>query len=135
MRAEKDRTYPDSHSGMTSVQTLVPTMPNHVNAGRLSLEPFVDRTSHGPNRLFGMAAKGRIALGYDADLTIVDLKRHETINNDWIASRVGWTPYDGVTVTGWPVGRVVRGHNVMWQGEVTTPSIGQPMRFLEVLPN
>ena len=66
---------PASHSGMTGVQTLVPIMLDHVNAGRLTLERFVDLTSHGPQRLFGIRGKGRIAVGYDADLTIVDLKR------------------------------------------------------------
>ncbi len=133
-RSEKEHAYPDSHAGMTGVQTLVPTMLNHVNEGRLSLERFVDMTSAGPNRLFGIAGKGRIAVGYDADLTIVDLKRQETITNDWIVSRAGWTPYDGLTVTGWPVGTVVRGQRVMWQGELTTPGTGQPMRFQEALP-
>ena len=48
-----------------------------------------------PQRLFGIRGKGRIAVGYDADFTIVDLKRRETITNAWIASRCGWTPYDG----------------------------------------
>ncbi len=134
-REEKEHAYPDSHSGMTGVQTLVPTMLDHVNAGKLSLQRFVDMTSAGPNRLFGIVNKGRIAVGYDADLTIVDLRRRETITNDWIASRAGWTPYDGVTVTGWPVGTIVRGHIVMWQGEVTAPGKGQPIRFLEALPH
>ena len=132
-REEKDHPYPASHSGMTGVQTLVPIMLDHVNAGRMSLERFVDMTSHGPNRLFGIANKGRIAVGYDADLTLVDLQRRETIRNDWVKSRAGWTPYDGVTVTGWPVGTIVRGNTVMWQGELVTPSIGQPMRFLDAL--
>lgn len=133
-REEKDHPYPESHSGMTGVQTLVPIMLDHVNAGKLSLARFVDMTSAGPNRLFGIANKGRIAVGYDADFTIVDLKRRETITNDWVKSRAGWTPYDGVTVTGWPVGTVVRGKTVMWQGELVTASTGQPMRFLEALP-
>ena len=132
-REEKDHPYPQSHSGMTGVQTLVPIMLDHVNAGRMSLERFVDMSSHGPNRLFGIANKGRIAVGYDADLTVVDLKRRETITNAWVKSRAGWTPYDGVTVTGWPVGTIVRGNTVMWQGDLVTPSIGQPMRFLEAL--
>ena len=132
-REEKDHAYPASHSGMTGVQTLVPIMLDHINAGRMSLERFVDMTSHGPNRLFGIANKGRIAVGYDADLTVVDLKRRETITNEWVKSRAGWTPYDGVAVTGWPVGTIVRGNKVMWQGELVTPSVGQPMRFLEAL--
>ena len=66
---------------MTGVQTLVPVMLDHVNAGRLSLARFVDLTSDGPTRLFGIARKGRIAAGYDADLTVVDLKRSETITD------------------------------------------------------
>ena len=121
---EKAKPYPASPSGMPGVQTLVPVMLDHVAAGRLSLERFVDLTSAGPARLFGIAGKGRIAVGYDADLTIVDLKRRETITDGWIASRAGWTPYDGMTVTGWPVGTVVRGRRVMWEGELVTPSAG-----------
>ena len=130
-REEKDHPYPDSHSGMTGVQTLVPIMLDHVNAGRLSLERLVDLTSHGPQRLFNIRAKGRIAVGYDADFTIVDMKRRETITNSWIESRVGWTPYDGVKVTGWPVGTLVRGRKVMWDGEILGAAVGEPVKFLE----
>jgi dihydroorotase len=128
-REEKDHAYPASHSGMTGVQTLVPIMLDHVNAGRLSLARFVDLTSAGPQRLFGMRAKGRIALGYDADLTIVDMKRRETITNAQQQSRCGWTPYDGKTVTGWTVGTLVRGHLAMWQGQLAPSAHGQPVRF------
>ena len=126
---EKAKPYPDSPSGMTGVQTLVPLMLDHVNAGRLTLQRLVDLTSAGPARLFGVAGKGRVAVGYDADLTVVDLKRRETIRNAWIASRCGWTPYDGKEVVGWPVGTFVRGARVMWEGEIVTPSTGAPMRF------
>ncbi|WP_089174201.1 dihydroorotase [Bosea sp. AS-1] len=131
---EKHHPYPASHSGMPGVQTLVPIMLDHVNAGRLTLERFVDLSSAGPQRIFGLEGKGRIAVGYDADFTIVDLKRRETITKEWSASKCGWTPYDGVTVTGWPVGTFVRGLKVMWEGELTTPSQGEPARFLEALP-
>jgi dihydroorotase len=131
---EKAKPYPNSPSGMTGVQTLVPMMLDHVNAGRLSLERFVDMTSAGPMRLFGIACKGRIASGYDADFTIVDLKRRETIRNEWIKSKCGWTPYDGVSVTGWPVGTIVRGHRVMWEGELVAPARGEAVRFHETLP-
>ncbi|MGB5085868.1 MAG: dihydroorotase, partial [Methylocystis silviterrae] len=126
---EKAKPYPNSPSGMTGVQTLVPLLLDHVNAGRLTLQRFVDLTSAGPARLFGIAGKGRVAVGYDADLTIVDMKRRETIRNSWIASRVGWTPYDGKEVVGWPVGTFVRGAKVMWEGELVTSSCGASMRF------
>ncbi|MBN9062782.1 MAG: dihydroorotase [Rhizobiales bacterium] len=132
-REEKEHGYPDTHSGMTGVQTLVPIMLDHVNAGRMTLERFVDMTSAGPQRLFNIAGKGRIAVGYDADLTIVDMKRRETIRNEWIGSRCGWTPYDGVDVTGWPVGTVVRGRRVMWEAEILAPSCGRAVRFAETL--
>ena len=132
---EKAKPYPASPSGMPGVQTLVPVMLDHVNAGRLSLARFVDMTSAGPQRLFGIANKGRIAVGYDADFTVVDLKRKETITNKWIGSRCGWTPYDGMQVTGWPVGTLVRGKRVMWEGEITAPGKGEAVRFLETLPS
>ncbi|RUU42823.1 dihydroorotase [Mesorhizobium sp. M6A.T.Ce.TU.002.03.1.1] len=131
--AEKAKPYPASPSGMTGVQTLVPIMLDHVNAGRLTLQRFVDLSSHGPQRIFGMARKGRIAAGYDADFTIVDLKRRETITNAQAGSKAGWTPYDGRKVTGWPVGTVVRGRRVMWEGEIVTPSQGRAVEFSEAL--
>ncbi len=128
---EKVQPYPASPSGMTGVQTLVPIMLDHVNAGRLSLERFVDLTSHGPQRLFGITGKGRVAAGYDADLTIVDLAARRTIDDDWIESKSGWTPFAGRKVTGWPVGTLVRGHRVMWQGEIARKALGAPVRFDE----
>ncbi|HWK38212.1 MAG TPA: dihydroorotase [Hyphomicrobium sp.] len=130
-REEKDHPYPKSHSGMTGVQTLVPIMLDHVNAGRLTLERFVDLTSHGPQRLFGIRGKGRIAVGYDADFTVVDMKREETITHAQVASRAGWTPYDGVRVKGWPIGTFVRGRRVMWEGEIEGEANGAPVGFLE----
>ncbi|CAN7298785.1 dihydroorotase [Aminobacter sp. LjRoot7] len=131
--AEKAKPYPSSPSGMTGVQTLVPIMLDHVNSGRLSLERFVDLSSHGPNRIFGMARKGRIAAGYDADFTVVDMKRKETITNAQAGSKAGWTPYDGKQVTGWPVGTIVRGIRVMWEAEITTPSQGRAVEFSEAV--
>ncbi len=130
---EKSKTYPQTPSGMTGVQTLVPLMLDHVNAGRLTLLRLVDLTSAGPARLFGIARKGRIAVGYDADLTVVDLKRRETITNRWIKSRAGWTPYDGLEVNGWPMGTFVRGTRVMWDGETSVPARGEAVRFLDTL--
>ncbi|TGT68519.1 dihydroorotase [bacterium M00.F.Ca.ET.159.01.1.1] len=132
--AEKAKPYPASPSGMTGVQTLVPIMLDHVNAGRLTLQRFVDLSSHGPHRIFGMARKGRVAAGYDADFTIVDMKRRETITNAQAGSKAGWTPYDGKQVTGWPVGTIVRGNRVMWEGEIATPSQGRAVEFSEALP-
>jgi dihydroorotase len=133
-REEKARPYPQSPSGMPGVQTLVPLLLDHVNAGRLSLERFVDLTSAGPQRIYNIAGKGRIALGYDADFTLVDLAAKRVIENDWIASKCGWTPFDGMAVTGWPVATVVRGRPVMRDGALVNAQQGQPIRFGETLP-
>lgn len=130
---EKAKPYPASPSGMAGVQTLVPVMLDHVAKGRMTIERFVDMTSAGPARLFQIAGKGRIAAGYDADFTVVDLRRGETLTDAWIVSKAGWTPYAGMTVTGWPVGTIIRGRRVMWDGELVTPSGGAPVRFLETL--
>lgn len=125
--------YPNTPSGMPGVQTLAPVMLDHVAHGRLSLERFVDLTSAGPARIFGIAGKGRLAVGYDADFTLVDLAARRTITDAMIASTCGWTPFHGMNVTGWPIGAVVRGHVVMWDGEVQAPGLGNPIRFQETL--
>ncbi|MBS0332259.1 MAG: dihydroorotase, partial [Proteobacteria bacterium] len=130
---EKARPYPASPSGMPGVQTLLPVMLTHVAEGRLSLEHLVDLTSHGANRLFQLADKGRMAEGYDADLTIVDLKARRTLRHDMMASRVGWTPFDGMEVKGWPTATLIRGQVIMRDDEVIAPSRGQPIRFQETL--
>jgi dihydroorotase len=130
---EKARPYPESPSGMPGVQTLLPVMLDHVNAGRLSLERLVDLVSAGPARVYNVAGKGRIAAGYDADLTLVDLARRQTITNGWIASRAGWTPFEDMTVKGWPVATVVRGAPAMRDGELTGKPRGRPVRFGECL--
>jgi dihydroorotase len=132
-RAEKEKPYPESPAGMPGVQTLVTILLDHVSKGRLSLFRFVDLTSWGPARVFGIAGKGRIALGYDADFTIVDLKATRRIENSWIASKSGWTPFDGFETTGWPVATIIRGQTVMRDGKLAAPSLGAPVRFGETL--
>jgi len=132
-KEEKAKPYPASPSGMPGVQTLVPLMLTHVAQGRLSLERFIDLTSAGAQRVFGTANKGRMAVSYDADLTIVDLKAKRTITHDQQASRCGWTPFDGVEATGWPMATIVRGRVVMQDGELIGAAHGRPVRFMETL--
>jgi dihydroorotase len=132
-REEKAGTYPDTPSGMPGVQTLVTILLDHVNAGRLTLERFVDLTSAGAQRIFGIAGKGRIARGYDADFTIVDLKAQRRIENSWIASKCGWTPFDGMTTIGWPIATIIRGQTVMRDGALVATGRGEPVRFVETL--
>lgn len=132
-REEKARPYPTSPSGMPGVQTLLPLMLDHVNAGRLTLDRLVDLVCAGPQRIFGIAGKGRIALGYDADFTLVDLKARREITAKWLAAKCGWSPFEGVTVTGWPIATIVRGNIVMRQDTLQGQPLGQPVRFVETL--
>ena len=127
---EKARPYPASPSGMPGVQTLLPLMLDHVAAGRLTLQRLIELTSAGPQRVFGIAGKGRIAKGYDADFSIVDLKRDWTITGEWLASRARWSPFEGRRLTGAPVGTIVRGAVAMWEGELGETATGRPVRFV-----
>lgn len=130
---EKAKPYPESPSGMPGVQTFVPIMLDHVSQGRLSLQHFVDLTSAGPARLFGLAGKGRLSVGYDADYTLVDLSASRVIEDKDMANKAGWTPYDGKRVTGWPVGTIIRGRRVMWEGTLGDKPDAQPIRFQDTL--
>ena len=131
-REEKDKPYPASPSGMPGVQTLLPLLLDHVAQGRMTMQRLVDLTSAGAQRIFGIVGKGRIAAGYDADFTIVDLKARWTVEEEWLASRCGWSPFTGMHLTGKPVGTVIRGRRVMWEGELADKAEGRPIRFESV---
>jgi len=126
---EKSKPYPQSPSGMPGVQTLVPILLDHLHKGRLSLERFVELTSTRVAALYGITGKGAIDIGYDADFTIVDLTAKRRITNDWIASRAGWTPFDGMEVTGWPKLTILRGKTVMREDEILGQASGERVRF------
>lgn len=130
---EKAKPYPASPSGTPGVQTMLPVMLTHAFNGKLSLLRLVDLLCHGPGRIFGIANKGRIALGYDADFTLVDLSAKRIITNDWIASKSKWTPFDGFETKGWPTHTIVRGQVVMENDEIVAAGHGKPIEFLENL--
>lgn len=126
-REEKDRGYPQAPSGMPGVQTLLPLMLDHVHRGRLTLERLVELLCSGPARLYRLKSKGRIAIGADGDLTIVDLKKKHTLSHKEMASKCGWTPFDGQEVVGMPVATILSGKVVMKNGEISGPPRGRPI--------
>ncbi|RMF11015.1 MAG: dihydroorotase [Alphaproteobacteria bacterium] len=130
---EKAKPYPQSPSGMPGVQTLLPLLLDHMNAGRLSLERLIDLTSTSAQRIFGIAGKGRLAVGYDADFTVVDLRKSWQIDEKWLASRCGWSPFAGQDIVGKPIGTIIRGQRVMWEDTLIGAPSGQPVRFQEAL--
>jgi len=126
---EKAKPYPASPSGMPGVQTLLPLLLDHVAKGRTTLQRVIDLTSAGPQRVFGLSGKGRIAAGYDADFTVVDLKAEWEVREEWLASRCGWSPFTGMKLTGKPMGTIIRGQRVMWDAQLADAAIGEPVRF------
>lgn len=130
-RAAKERPWPDCAAGLTGVQTIVPLMLDHVNAGRLPITRLVDLMCAGPARVYGVTGKGRLAAGYDADFTLVDMRRTRRIEESWIVSPCGWTPFAGQECTGWPVATIVRGHAAMRDDEVLGAPRGRGVAFAE----
>ncbi|MDQ2802951.1 MAG: dihydroorotase, partial [Pseudomonadota bacterium] len=128
-REKKMLPWPDCAAGLTGVQTIVAVMLDHVNAGRLALTRLVDLMCAGPARVYGVLGKGRLAAGYDADFTVIDLKHRRRIEESWIVSPCGWTPFAGTQVTGWPVATIVRGQVVMREDEVLGTPQGRLVRF------
>lgn len=84
-----------------------------VNQGRLSLQRWVEVCCTNPARWMGLTRKGLLAPGYDADLVIFDPERQKSINSSWLHEAAGWTPYEGMTVTGWPRTVLLRGKVVV----------------------
>jgi dihydroorotase len=128
-REAKLKPWPDCPAGLTGVQTLVPVMLDHVNAGRLSLPRLVDLMCAGPARVYGVIGKGRMAAGYDADFTLVDMQAKRTIEDSWIVSPCGWTPFAGMPITGWPLMTIIRGKPVMRENEILGTPSGRLVHF------
>ena len=126
---DKKKRYPASPSGMPGVQTILPIMLNHINNEKLSLEQLIKLMCENPCKIFGIKNKGYIKEDYDADLTIVDMNKEQTIKDEMIASKCGWTPFNNFTVKGFPVATIVNGKIVMSDGKVNIEGSGQPLDF------
>jgi|TARA_Y100000748_G_scaffold278085_1_gene255485 dihydroorotase len=128
-KKNKKKEYPESPSGMPGVQTIFPVMLDHVNNGRLTLEQLIKLMCENPCRIFGIKNKGFIKENFDADLTIVDMKKDQTIKDEMMASKCGWTPFNNYKVKGFPVATIVNGNIVMSEGKIISKAQGQPLDF------
>ena len=113
---EKSQPYPDSPSGLPAVENLLPLLLNQVHQGRCSLEQVVQWACDAPARVWDLVGKGRIEVGYDADLVLVDLERSQEIRDADQVTKCGWTPWHGQTIVGWPVSTWVLGRRVYHEG-------------------
>jgi dihydroorotase len=128
-REEKAKPYPQSPSGMPIVENSLALMLNEVNQGRISLERVVKAMCDAPARVWDIVGKGRIEVGYDADLVLVDLTRQQIVLNEVQITKCGWSAWHGVTLTGWPVRTWVRGREVFREGEFDMSARGEAAQF------
>lgn len=128
-RDEKLKPYPESPSGMPGVQTLLPLMLNHINQGQLDLKLLVRLLAHNPAKRFCLKNQGQIKKAYKANFTVVDLKAKRKIENKWLASKCGWSPFEGWSVQGWPVFTFLNGKKVMAEDEVLGSPSGTALEF------
>jgi dihydroorotase len=126
---EKGRPYPASPSGIPAVENSLALMLNEVHHGRCTLEEIVRWMSDAPARVWDIVGKGRIAVGYDADLVLVDLAQEAEIRDENQVTKSGWSPWHGTRLTGWPVRTWVMGHEVFHEGQFATTRAGQEARF------
>ncbi len=126
---EKKKPYPQSPSGMPGVQTLIPIMLNHVHHQKLSLEKLVELICVNPAKIFKIKDRGDILPGMQATLTIIDSKQTKTVTHEWLKSKCGWSPFEGMTLTGWPKGLILRGKVAMWEDQVLLQPSGIPLEF------
>ena len=107
-------------NGIPGIETRLPILFSEgVSKGRISLQKFVELTSTNHAKLYGLyPQKGSIGIGFDADITLWDPKRKETIRQDILHHGCDYTPWEGFAVTGWPVMTIARGRIVAQDGKV-----------------
>jgi dihydroorotase len=129
LKVNKEKTYPNSPSGMPGVQTLMPVMLNHVNDGKLTLSQLVKLVCENPVKIFGIQNKGFIKEQYDADFTIIDMHKTIEIKNENIESKCGWSPFDGFKFKGTPVSTIIGGKIKMKDGKILGKPEGSALIF------
>ena len=113
---EKQLPYPQSPSGLPAVENSLALMLDSVNKGRCSLQQVVSWMCEAPAKVWDIVNKGRIQVGYDADLVLVDMNREAEVRNEDQVTKCGWTPWHGDTLKGWPVRTIVGGRTVFNEG-------------------
>lgn len=122
---EKQRPYPQSPSGIPAVENSLALMLNQVNQGRCTIEQVVRWMCDAPARVWDLVGKGRIVVGYDADLVLVDLQKTAEVRNDQQQTKCRWSPWHGETLQGWPVRTWVLGHEVFRDGRFDEARCGR----------
>lgn len=126
---EKALPYPSSPSGMPGVQTILPVLLGFVAQGRLSLQAVVRMLCENPALIYGVRDKGFVASGYDADLVLLDPDQSFVVEQGWLQSKCGWSPYEGSTLRGKPVHVLVGGRWSLREGALQGSPAGRSVEF------
>ena len=129
LKNNKEKSYPDSPSGMPGVQTILPVMFNHMNDGKIKLNQIIKLLCENPVKIFGILYKGYIMKDFDADFTIVDLNKEIEIKNENIESKCGWSPFNGYKFKGTPIYTIIGGEIKMKDGKIIGEPTGKPLSF------
>jgi dihydroorotase len=126
---EKRKPYPQSPSGLPAVENSLALMLNEAHHGRCTLQQIVNWMCDAPARTWDLVGKGRIEVGYDADLVLVDLEARHTVRNSEQITKSGWSPWDGVELVGRPVRTMILGRTVYAEGRFDHAVRGAEARF------
>ena len=127
--AEKAQTYPNTPSGMPGVETSLPLMLTQAVEGRCTVAQVANWMSTAVAKAYKIPNKGKITLGFDADLVLVDLEKYRPVVREEMASKCGWSPFEGWNLTGWPVVTIVGGKVVFENGKLDTNVRGEALTF------
>ncbi|MFQ5936184.1 MAG: dihydroorotase [Acidiferrobacterales bacterium] len=126
---EKRRPYPQSPSGTPGVETSLPLMLTQMIAGQCTLAEIQHWMCYGPAEAYRIPRKGKLLEGWDADMTLVDLETHRPVRDQALFTKVGWSPFRGWELQGWPVYTIVSGHIAFDHGQVREDVRGRPLQF------
>ncbi len=126
---EKKRKWPSSPSGMPGVQTLLPVMLNHVNNRKISLLKLVKLLSTNPSKIYNIKNKGAIKKGYDADITLLNMKKSFILRNKDMATKSKWSPFSGLKVKGKPIATIINGEIKMFKDKIIGKAEGKVVKF------
>ena len=129
LKINKQKSYPESPSGMPGVQTILPVMLNHMNDGKIKLNQIIKFLCENPVKIFGIKNKGYIKKDFDADFTIIDLNKVIEIKNENIESKCGWSPFSGHKFKGAPINTIIAGEIKMKDGKIIGEPTGRPLSF------
>lgn len=107
---EKSRDIEKAPAGVPAVEMTLPLLLDAVNHKKLALAKLIELCCVNPAKRFDFLKKGKIAPDYDADLVVVDMSLSKEVKREELATKCGWSPFEGFKLQGWPVMTIVKGN-------------------------